>query len=285
MTAVDRFMRELEATLHVRGRARRRLLDECRDHLAESGAAYGDEEAVRRFGEATELSRAFETELATRRALRATAVSVLGVLGVGASALAMLNAVDAHTSAPWGWALVFFGAAQVSATSLFLAVLRAAALRGELGSPADAALLCRRNAVALASALLTLFAVGAALPGQTSAWRVVAGPAIAVIAAASVARARSLARKLDPHPGRAVRAPVADVAALAGRPADAPGGRWQAHPGVVLVLTVLVAMAGAFTWDLMDHGTVAASAAAAAIEAALTLAGFVFLGRGLGLHA
>ena len=131
MTAVDEFLHELEKALHIRGRSRRRLLVECREHLTESSAAFGTQEAIRRFGSAAELARAFEMEVAARRARRATAVSAVGVVGVGGSALAMVNAADAHASAPLGWAVVFFGAAQVSAVSLVLALLQAAAMRSE----------------------------------------------------------------------------------------------------------------------------------------------------------
>ena len=284
MTAVDDFLHELAKALHVRGRSRRRLLVECREHLTESSAAFGTEEAIRRFGSAAKLARAFELEVAARRARRATAVSAVGVVGVGGSALAMINAADAHASAPLGWAVDFFGAAQVSAVSLVLALLQAAAMRSERGTPADVALLCRRNAYALGFALLTIFAVGAAVPGQTAAWRILSGPAVAAIAIASVIRARSLARKLDPHPPSVVRPPLTDAAALAGRDVHVPGFAWREHPVALLVPTVLVAMAAAFAWDSLDHGTVAQAGVAAAVEAALTVTAFVFLGRALGLH-
>jgi hypothetical protein len=285
MTTIDGFMYELETALHVRGRPRRRLLAECREHLADSGTAHGAEEAVRRFGAAADLARGFDLEVATRRVLWATVASVGGVLGIAVSALAMLNGVDAHASAPAGWAVVFFGAAQTSAAALFLAVLRAAAMRGESGTPADVLLLCRRCGTALGFAFLTLFALGAAVPGETAVWAVLAGPVLALIAVASTAHARSLARKLQPHPSSLVRAPLADVAALAGRSVEAPGSAWHAQPAAVLVPAVVLAMVGAFAWDLSDHGTVAGSGLAAGIEAALTIAGFVFLGGRLGLHA
>src|SRR5689334_15809259 len=41
---------ELAFALHVRGRTRRRILDECRDHLVDSAAEYGETEAVRAAG-------------------------------------------------------------------------------------------------------------------------------------------------------------------------------------------------------------------------------------------
>ena len=282
MSPVDQFLADLDAALLARGRTRTRLLIECRGHLEESSADHGPAEAVRRFGPATDLARSFDTEVAARRSLQATALSVGGVLGVGAAALAMLNAVDAHASAPVGWAVVFFGSAQASAACTFLAVLRAAAMRREIASPDEVRLLCRRNTMALGFALLALFAVGAGLPGHTAAWKVLAGPAIAVIAALSVTRVRRLTRKLDPHRSSIVRTPLTDAATLAGRSTDAPVSRLRS--GAVLPLVVLLAAVAAFTWDLLDHGSVAASGAAAAIEATMTIGGFLFLGRGLGLH-
>ncbi len=284
MTAVDRFLGELEAALHVRGRVRRRLVAECRDHLCESGAVCGPEEAVRRFGTATDLARAYEKEVAARRTIRATAVTVAGVLAVGASVLMMVHAADPRASAPLVWAVVFFGAAQTSAAALVLAVLRAAAMRGEVSTPADVALLCRRNATALGFALLTMFAVGAALPGHTAAWKVLAGPVMALVAAASVAHARSLAHQMEPRPGRIVRAPWVDAALLANRFVPVPGFVWRLPAAAVLVPTVLAAMVAAFAWDLLDYGTVAGSGGAAGVEAALTIAGFMLLGHSLGLR-
>jgi hypothetical protein len=285
MTSGDDFLHELEASLHVRGRPRRRLLVECRDHLAESGDAYGPEEAVRRFGSAADLARAFDLEVATGRSLRATAASVIGVVGVGISALVMVNAVDPRLSAPVAWAIIFFGCAQVSAISLVLAVVRAAVLRGDPGTPADVALLSRRNGVALAFAFLTLFAVGAALPGRSSAWLVLAGPVLAAGAAVSVMRSWSLAKKLDQHRVGVVRPPLADFAAVVRRLVEVPAPVRRVSPVATLVVAVGLAMCAAFTWDRFDHGTVAASAMAAGIEAALVIAGFAALGRPLGLRA
>ena len=284
MTAVDDFLGELEASLHVGGRSRRRLVAECRDHLADSSADCGPEEAVRRFGSAADLVRSYEIEVSIRRVLRATAAAVAGVLGIGASALVMVNAADAHASAPVGWAVVFFGAAQVSAASLLLAVLRAAVMRAGTGTPGDVLLLCRRGGLALGFAFVTLFAVGAGVPGHTAAWAVLAGPVVAVIAAGCIARARWLARQLDRDASQLARAPQADVAALAGRWVDTRGSAWHAHPGAVLAPTVVVTMLGAFGWALLDHGTVAGSVEGAGVEAALTIAGFVLLGRILGLY-
>lgn len=285
MSAVDDFLSELRAALHVRGRARRRLLSECGAHLEESSAAHGPEEAVRRFGAAADLARGFELEIATRRALLATLLSGAGVLAVAASTLAVIHAADSGMSAAIGWVVLFFGAAQVSAVALALALLRAAVMRGETGTPADVALLCRRNGAALGFAFLTMFAAGAAVPGQGPAWQILAGPLVALVAVASVVRAWWLVRRLDPHPARVLRPPLVDVAALVSPFVDVREVAGRLRSGAVLAGTVVVAMAAAAAWDLLDQGTVATSAVAAAIEAGLTVAGFVLLGRLLGLHA
>lgn len=262
MTAVDDFMRQLDAALRVRGRARRRLVSECGHHLAESSASVGPEEAVRRFGSATALADAFDLEIAVRRSVRATVASVVGVASIGLTTLAMLNAVDPHASAPAAWAVAFFGAAQAAAACAILALLRAAALRGRAGTPTDAALLCRRNGLALAFAFLTMFAVGAALPGRTSAWVVLGGPAIAMLAAVALTRAWSLSRRLG-----------------------APRDGVASPPQVPVALLVVLATTAAFTWARLDHGTLLASGVAAGIEAVLVIIGFVALGRTLGVRA
>ena len=285
MSAVDDFLAELAAVLHVRGRARRRLLSECGDHLVESSAVHGPEEAVRRFGTAADLARGFELEIATRRALRATLLSAAGVLAVAASTLALIHAADPGASAAIAWAVVFFGAAQVSAVALALALLRAAVMRGETGTPADVALLCRRNGAALGFALLTMFAAGAAVPGRGAAWQILAGPGVALVAGTSIARVWWLIRRLDPQPVRVVRPPLVDVAALVSPFVDVRETAGRLRSGAVLAGTVVVAMAAASAWDLLDQGTVATSAVAAAIEAGLTVAGFALLGRVLGLYA
>jgi hypothetical protein len=285
MSAVDEYLQQLEAALRVRGRARRRLLAECRDHLADAGAVQGHEEAVRRFGTAADMARSLDTEVVVRRGLRATLASVVGVLAVGASAWAIVNGADPHASAVVAWAVVFFACAQTAAVSAFLAALRAAAIRREPATPAGVALLCRRNATALAFALATLFAAGAAVPGHTSAWKVLSGPAIAAVAATSVLRSRSLARKLDTRTSRIVQAPLTDLLTVARRSSSASGPAASSRSIALLGPTVAVATVAAFLWDHLDHGTLASSVAAAGIEAALTVAGFLLLGPALGLRA
>lgn len=286
MTAIETYLSELQAALHVRGRPRRRLIAECREHLADASSLHGEEEAVRRFGPAAPLARSFDAEVAVRRGLSATLFSAGGVLAAGFSSLAMIHGAQPQASASPVWAVTFFGAAQTSGVCLFLAALQAVAMwRGWDETPAQVALLCRRNLVALAFAAVTLFSVGAALPGQTSAWKVVIGPAVALLAAAGVVRARRLARALEAAPRGAVRAPLADLLAALRLPRL--GGRWIRSSSSTLLLAGITPMAAAaaFVWDNLEQGTISTSTRAAAIEAALTVAGFVLLGPALGLRA
>jgi hypothetical protein len=284
MSEVDDYLHQLATALQVRGRARRRLLSECRSHLAEASAVDSPEEAVRRFGDAGALAISFDTEIAVRRGLRATIVSVVGVLGVGVSALAIVHAAEENVAAVVVWAVAFFGFAQVSAVCASLAALRALAMRRGSATAADVVLLCRRNGAALAFALLTLVAAGGAVPGHASAWTVLVGPMVAVLAAASIVRSRSLARRIDPNAPRPVETPLDDLCVVAGRPVHTSGRARSSSSILLLTPTLMIATAAAFFWDRQDHGSLTNSAAAAGIEAALTVAGFVLLGPILGLR-
>ncbi|HWU23964.1 MAG TPA: hypothetical protein VN088_20670, partial [Nocardioides sp.] len=117
MSEVDRYLDELAHALSVRGRARRRILAECRDHLEESAAVHGEAGAVERFGPAGELAAAFDAEVVVRRARVTAPAALLGVLAVGASTLALVHGADPGASAVTAWAVVFFLAAQGAAAA------------------------------------------------------------------------------------------------------------------------------------------------------------------------
>ncbi|GAB3858014.1 hypothetical protein GCM10028801_17320 [Nocardioides maradonensis] len=285
MSAVDSYLGELEAALRVRGERRRRFLAECRDHLADAAAVAGADEAVRRFGPALDVARAFEVEVAVQRARAATVLTTGGVLGIALSTLALIHAADGGLAAPVAWAVVFFVSAQTSAVATALALLRAAAMRDEVGTPADVALLCRRGRVALAFAALTMLASGAGVPGQTDAWRLLAGPALGLLAALALARASHLARRHRDDADASVRSPVADLAAVARRTAAAVP-QWTPRPALLLPPTAVLGAVGAFWWSYLDdHGTAGGALAAAVVEATCVVLGFVALGRPLGLYA
>ena len=80
--------RQLDAA-GVRGAAARRLVDETRDHLFQSAARHGEDEAVRVFGPARELAVLVAAELATARTRRAalTTFAALAVAGALYAAL------------------------------------------------------------------------------------------------------------------------------------------------------------------------------------------------------
>ena len=277
MSAIERYLAELGAALRVRGGARRRFLRECRDHLADAAAERDEAEAVRAFGPPAEIAAAFDTEVAARRGVRATFATVVGVLAMGGSTLALIHSSQAGATAPTVWVVVFFVAAQLSAVAAALALLQALVIRRSALSLADAALLARRNGCALLAAGLTMFAAGAALPGHGSALLLLAGPALFCVALVAVLRARWPARRLPGSREVAVRPPLEDLRALIGLPVPLLGA------GPLLALTACSAAAAAFARDLAEHATVGGAIVTGCIEALAVVACFVLLGRPLGL--
>lgn len=263
---IDRYMDELAAALSVRGAVRRRFLRECRDHLDDAAAERGEAEAVRAFGPAGEIAVAFDLEVAARRGLRATLATVIGVLATGGSTLALIHASQPGVTAATGWAVVFFIAAQVSGVAALLALLQAIALRHEAEPPGQLALLARRNALALGAAGVTMFAAGAALPGNGSAVLLLGGPALVCVALVFVLRARALARRLEGGRTRALRPPIAIV-----------------PMPQLLALTTACAAVAAFLRDTAERATASQALVTAGIEATAVVACFLVLGPALGL--
>ncbi|HEY6890642.1 MAG TPA: hypothetical protein VI300_22755 [Solirubrobacter sp.] len=279
MSAIETYLDELARALKVRGAPRRRFLRESRDHLLDAAGERGEREAVRTFGPPSEVAAAFDAEVATHRGLRATSATTAAVLAVGGSTLVLIQAAAPGATAPTAWAIVFFIAAQIAGVAGALAVVQALAHRRETLEPADAALLVRRNACALVAAALTMFAAGAAVPGSASAILLLAGPALACVAAVGVLRARSLARRLDGSKAHVARPPLADLRQLTGLPVPA------LDPLRLLALTTCAAAAAAFARDLLERATLGGALVTAAIEAVAVLGGFAVLGRALGLTA
>ena len=263
---IDRHMDELAAALRVRGAPRRRFLRECRDHLQDAAGERGEAEAVNAFGPAGEIAAAFDLEVAAKRGFRATLTTVVGVLATGGSTLALIHASEPGATGATGWAVVFFIAAQVAGVATLLALLQAIALRHETMPPEQLALLARRDAVALGAAGLTMFAAGAALPGNGNPVLLLGGPALVCIALVTVLRARSLARRLDGGRTRAVRPPISIVPMRQ-----------------LLALTTACAAVAAFFRDTAEHATASQALVTAGIEAAAVIACFLALGPALGL--
>ncbi len=278
MSEIDTVLDELAGLLIVRGAARRRLLRECRDHLEDCAAQHGPGEAVRRFGSAAEIAAAFDADSAVRRARSSAFATSAAVLAVGASTLGLVNASNSDASAVLVWAVVFFAAAQTAAVAAVLGALQAATLRRCPASASDLSLLCRRNGCALTFAGLTMVAAGGAVPGNASAFMLLVGPAVAVLASVSVLRARSLLRRLDACPTRIVRSPLEDLGELLHI-------RFPAlDPSAFLAVGAVASAAAAFGWDRGESATVPSAAGVAIIEVALVVVGFLLLGPLLGLR-
>jgi hypothetical protein len=279
VSPVERYLIELGAALHIRGRVRRRFLCECRDHLVDAAAEQGEEEAVRAFGPAPEIAAALDAEVVSRRGVRSTFAAAAGVLATGGSTLALIHASSPDTEAPVGWAIAFFVAAQLAAVSGAVALLQALVLRRSTMSAADAMLLARRNGVALTAAGVTMFSAGAAVPGQGSAVLLLAGPLLVCVALVAVLRAWSLARRLDGSRAPGVRPPLADLGRLLRLPVPTVDNR------ILLPVTVCVAAAAAFVRDHGEHATAGGALVTAGIEATAVVACFVVFGAALGLRA
>lgn len=277
VTTVDRYVTELGAALHVRGAARRRLLRECRDHLADAAAERGEQEAVRAFGPPAEIAAAFDAEIAARRGVRSTFATAAGVLATGGSTLALIHAASANATAPVWWAIAFFVGAQVAGVALVLALVQALVLRRSTMAAADVALLARRNGCALVAAGVTILSAGAAVPGRGSAVLILAGPLLVCAAMVAVLRARALARGLDGAGALAVRPPLEDLGRLAGLPFASLDARR------LLLITTCIAAAAAFVRDRVEQGHVGEALVAAGIEGTAVVACFLVLGPALGL--
>lgn len=279
MSSIERYVGEVAAALRVRGRARRRFLRECRDHLTDAAAEHGAAEAIRAFGPARAIATAFDEEVAVRRGIRATVASTAGVVATGVSTLALIHGSDPKAAAPGWLAAAFLICAQVAAVAIALAAVQALALRRSVAHAADMSLLARRNACALIAAGATMFAAGAALTGRGSAPLLLAGPLLACLAVVQVLRARAFARRLDGARAPVLRPPLDDLASLSGLRLPSPSG------AQLLAFTTVVAAAGAVIRDRGDeHATLGAAFVAGGIEALAVVAGFALLGPALGLR-
>ncbi|MEO6571918.1 MAG: hypothetical protein ABIO83_10260 [Ilumatobacteraceae bacterium] len=268
-------MADLDAALRVTGRIRRRFLAECRDHLVdlEHHADRGD--AAVAFGPPGRVAASFDAAVASTRGVRATWTAAFGAATVGGSTLALIWSADAAAQAAVPWALAFFLSAQVSAVAIVIGLIQAVGTRGHEVSPADSALLCRRNAIALVSALVAMFAAGGALTGNGNPLVLLAGPAVAGASAVVVGRAWWFTRQLAGARARIDRSPFADLRSWSGL-----------HVPTVGPLELAIVMAtGAVVRDHGEQGsTLAGSVRSGAIEAAFVLVAFLVLRAPLGLR-
>ena len=278
MSTIDDYLRELQQLLHVHGPIRRRVLSECRDHLADASAQYGPREAIARFGTVQQIAASLNTEAAARRVRYATAATALGVMAVGGSTLELLHSSDRAATTPIGWAIAFFAASQTAALCVVLALLGAAGLKAGSATTQDIVLLCRRNGCALLASALTMFAAAGAVPGHGSALLLLAGPILAAIAGLSVLSTRAIIRGLPTDSAPLNRSPLNDVSILTGLALP------DLRPTHLLLLTVTLASGAAFVWDHQDHGTITSGLTSASVQATLVVLGYLLLGPALGLR-
>jgi hypothetical protein len=214
---------------------------------------------------------------ARARSVRATTLSVAGVVATGGSTLAVINSADPGVTAPTFWAVVFFVSAQVAGVSALLGAMQALTLR-EATAPAELRLLTRRNVCALVASGVTMFAAGAALPGHGSAAAILVGPVLVVVASIAVFHARALIRRLDGADARTVRSPLQDVTELLHADVQPPTAASMLGPVVCL------AAAAAFLRDTAEDASLSGAAVTAGIEALAVVGCFIALGRILGLR-
>lgn len=272
---IEDFLREFESELKVRGRARRRVVSECRAHLEDLVADHGPEAAVGAFGDPRPLARMLDVEIAASRAIRATWMTAAAVATTAVSTLALIHSADSGASAPPVWAVAFFAAAQVAATVTAIALLHAARIRRSPASAADTALLARRNRYALIAAGFTMFCAGGALTGNASAAILLAGPALWLAAMLAVTRSSILSSRLTTRGVKADRSPYSDLGELL-------------HiqvPTIGPLALALLAAVGAMVRDSGEAGeTLSKVLVVGAIEAGLVLAAYLAMRRPLGLR-
>ena len=278
MTYLDDFGREL-GRVGIRGRLRDRILAEAADHLAEG--------EVERFGDAADLARQFADELATARSRRATLAGLAALAGAAAvfAAAWLLAAAYGGSadifSAEWAplgvaAALAMLVCPQVSFAAGLLAFLRVARCRHERRLPAaEVALLLRRMRVALAFGAASLASVAVyafEFRAQFSSWYVLAVAPAAAASLLPLAGAAAVASQ-----AAAVKSSVPGEAGdvFADLPLALPRRPW-----LLLALTAGAAALAA----LVAGGVTNEGPRNAVAELVLVVAGFVALGKKLGLR-
>jgi hypothetical protein len=288
VTYCDELRRAL-AEVGIRGRLARRILAEFDDHLA------CDPAAAARLGDPRAIAEEFVNQLASVRARRSALVAFLALAGTAAALAAPLVAVDYAGGYPDIFAGRSFALSALAGIGLFvapqfalvaggLAGIRAFRRRGVPVLPAsEVALLRRRVTVGLVAgaatmAGLVLYAVNftAQMPGW---WTALALACAAATLPATGLGVAGLGRV------RALR-PVAvgDAGDLADDFPLAAVRRLQDRPwllGAAVGLPVLVAT---FAAGSVGEGNLASGMLDASLEAVAFLAGFMVLGRFLGIR-
>lgn len=315
MSAIARYLEQLERELRVKHVPRKRLLAEAADHLrasadeiAASGVArdVAEEEAVARFGAAALVARRFAHVAASASARTALVWSVTACTSYAiAAAFFVLSGPVWLRDFPQGAPSML--ALQVAVVALVLTGLRALRFRT---TPLIDELRLRliANGVAIATTVVALAAAAELLLALTRPAAAPWGDAADVIGIYSVAGAASLvasfvavetaarARVLAalPRPSgdelpAASAALVDDVAAVA-PPLRPLAALLTSRPALACAVTAALAfvamtVVGVWGTDSNQGSALAGAAATGLFEAAAVVAAYLTLGRALGLRA
>jgi hypothetical protein len=295
---IDDYVRSLSSELAaagLRGSDARRLLEEARDHLSDAAAERGEEDAVAAFGRADRLAAAAAADLATARARSAVyrTFLALALAGIGYAVLFLTLPGGVGKTASGSGAIGIVGAIffpQLAFVCGVLALLRIVRVRREavLGA-GDLAVVRARVGVALVAGALTVASVamvGLDRRGVVSGWWLAGSlalfatvvPALGLLGAA-LARSWRLVVGSAHASGTAVddvQAVLAEIPLLRGVPLPADPARFALV--VVCVVAFAVALAGFLLADPLD------GLFRAAVEATGVLAGYLVLGRRLGIR-
>jgi hypothetical protein len=283
---VETLSAELRA-VGIRGRLARRITAEFADHLALDPDAD--------LGSPRELARQFADELGTVRARRAAAMG-FGALALAGTVAAAAFVASLAAGVRWpglhprsqvltdvAMAAVAI-AAQVAVVTGLLAAWRAVRLRDRVVIPrAEARIVVRRTAVALAAGLVTMAGIALAaveLRYGVPGWIVtvmLAGAGLGAIGLVAVMPAMLEAARVQPVTGGPSGDLFDDLGPLMPKPLR--GRAWLLALCVAALVAIAIAGVGVIQADPYD-GILRGLA-----DAIACLAGFAVLGRYLGLQA
>jgi hypothetical protein len=281
VTWLGEFERSLEGIRMPLNR-RRRIYRELEDHLS------CDPTASDRLGDPRELASRFADEVGTSLSRRASyaaffALAPLGVLFGLLFALqgaANLGSTDPNLVGP----AVIFGT-QIAFVGGMLALLRVYRLRGEAVFPgAQARILLRRSGLGLAGGLLTVAGIVAGalqVSEHVASWYLILVYATVAIGAISLTLAGVTlvrATRFEPvAPGPVGGDLASDIGPIV--PMALRSDPWRLALSIVAVVAICIAAAGIVQGDPFD------GLARALADALACLAGFLLLGRWLGMRA
>jgi hypothetical protein len=136
---IERWLAEFDRHLRVHGRRRRRVIEELDAHLRESAAAHGEQEAVRRMGDARAVAESFNPRAADRLFEQRDRLAALLMLSAMAASLPLARTLEQlgrpGPSHAWAWFFALLAPTAAVALVSCLAVLRRRPLGARLALP------------------------------------------------------------------------------------------------------------------------------------------------------